>query len=101
MAPGVYVTGDVIQITPLTPKSGYMVNQHGKVATAAVVAMLTGYVPDASPLYTNTYYSFVTPDEAMHVATVHRCNTTEHTMVTVPGISGLSSVPSPTEGKLV
>jgi len=64
------------------------------------VAMLAGHAPDASPLYTNTCYSFATPDEAMHVATVHRYDRAEHTMVTVPGAGGLSEAPSATEGKL-
>ena len=36
----------------------------------------------------------------MHVATVHRYDATEHTMVTVPGAGGLSDVPSAAEGKL-
>jgi NADPH-dependent 2,4-dienoyl-CoA reductase/sulfur reductase-like enzyme len=100
VAPGVHVIGDAIQTAPLMPKSGHMANQHGKVAAAAVVAMLAGHTPDASPLYTNTCYSFATPDEAMHVATVHRYDAAEHTMVTVPGAGGLSDAPSATEGKL-
>ncbi|MBO4228707.1 flavocytochrome C, partial [Bradyrhizobium neotropicale] len=57
VAPGVHVIGDAIQTAPLMPKSGHMANQHGKVAAAAVVAMLAGHAPDASPLYTNTCYS--------------------------------------------
>lgn len=100
VAPGVHVIGDAIQTAPLMPKSGHMANQHGKVAAAAVVAMLAGHAPDASPLYTNTCYSFATPDEAMHVATVHRYDPAEHTMVTVPGAGGLSEAPSAAECKL-
>ncbi|CEJ20767.1 probable sulfide dehydrogenase flavocytochrome (partial sequence c terminus) protein [Ralstonia solanacearum IPO1609] len=82
------------------PKSGHMANQHGKVAAAAVVAMLAGRAPDPSPLYANTCYSFTAPDEAMHVATVHRYDATERTMVTVPGAGGLSDAPSAAEGRL-
>jgi methylmalonyl-CoA mutase cobalamin-binding domain/chain len=52
-----------------------------------------GFDVDIGPL-------FATPDEAMHVATVHRYDATEHTMVTVPGAGGLSDVPSAAEGKL-
>lgn len=99
-APGVHVIGDAIQTAPLMPKSGHMANQHGKVAAAAVVAMLAGHAPDASPLYTNTCYSFTAPDEAMHVATVHRYDPAERTMVTVPGAGGLSAAPSAAEGRL-
>ena len=100
VAPGVHVIGDAIQTAPLMPKSGHMANQHGKVAAAAVVAMLAGHAPDASPLYANTCYSFITPDEAMHVATVHRYDSGERTMVTVQGAGGLSDGPSVAEGKL-
>ncbi|WP_197340633.1 NAD(P)/FAD-dependent oxidoreductase [Ralstonia solanacearum] len=100
VAPGVHVIGDAIQTAPLMPKSGHMANQHGKVAAAAVVAMLAGRAPDPSPLYANTCYSFTAPDEAMHVATVHRYDATERTMVTVPGAGGLSDAPSVTEGRL-
>ncbi|CCF97772.1 MULTISPECIES: NAD(P)/FAD-dependent oxidoreductase [Ralstonia solanacearum species complex] len=100
VAPGVHVIGDAIQTAPLMPKSGHMANQHGKVAAAAVVAMLAGRAPDPSPLYANTCYSFTAPDEAMHVATVHRYDATERTMVTVPGAGGLSGAPSVTEGRL-
>ncbi len=100
VAPGVHVIGDAIQTAPLMPKSGHMANQQGKVAAAAVVAMLTGRAPDPSPLYANTCYSFTAPDEAMHVATVHRYDATERTMVTVPGAGGLSDAPSAAEGRL-
>ncbi|MBB6589854.1 NAD(P)/FAD-dependent oxidoreductase [Ralstonia solanacearum] len=100
VASGVHVIGDAIQTAPLMPKSGHMANQHGKVAAAAVVAMLAGRAPDPSPLYANTCYSFTAPDEAMHVATVHRYDATERTMVTVPGAGGLSDAPSVTEGRL-
>ncbi len=100
VAPGVHVIGDAIQTAPLMPKSGHMANQHGKVAAAAVVAMLAGRAPDPSPLYANTCYSFTAPDEAMHVATVHRYDATERTMVTVPGAGGLSDAPSAAEGRL-
>jgi hypothetical protein len=62
--------------------------------------MLAGHAPDASPLYANTCYSFITPDEAMHVATVHRYDPAERTMVTVQGAGGLSDGPSVAEGKL-
>ncbi|RAA18974.1 NAD(P)/FAD-dependent oxidoreductase [Ralstonia pseudosolanacearum] len=100
VAPGVHVIGDAIQTAPLMPKSGHMANQHGKVAAAAVVALLAGRAPDPSPLYANTCYSFTAPDEAMHVATVHRYDTAERTMVTVPGAGGLSDAPSVAEGNL-
>ena len=100
VAPGVHVIGDAIQTAPLMPKSGHMANQHGKVAAAAVVAMLGGHAPDASPLYANTCYSFTAPDEAVHVASVHRFDPVARTMVTVPGAGGVSDMPSAAEARL-
>ena len=54
------------------PKSGHMANQHGKTCAAAVVALLTGKQPNTLPIYTNTCYSFVSAEDAVHVASVHR-----------------------------
>jgi NADPH-dependent 2,4-dienoyl-CoA reductase/sulfur reductase-like enzyme len=96
--PDIHVLGDAIQIAPLMPKSGHMANQHGKVAAAAIVALLSGRAPDPEPFYNNTCYSFTSGREAMHVASVHRYDADQKTMVTVPGSGGLSSVPNALEG---
>lgn len=96
--PSIHVLGDAIQIAPLMPKSGHMANQHGKVAAAAIVALLSGGTPDAEPLYNNTCYSFTSDREAVHVASVHRYDAAQKTMVTVPGSGGLSAAPNVPEG---
>jgi len=90
-ARNIHVLGDSIQVAPLMPKSGHMANQHGKTCAAAVVALLTGKQPNALPIYTNTCYSFVSADEAVHVASVHRYDAAQKTMLTVPGSGGVSS----------
>ncbi|MCY1213625.1 Sulfide dehydrogenase [flavocytochrome c] flavoprotein chain [compost metagenome] len=97
-APNIHVIGDAIQIAPLMPKSGHMANQHGKVAAAAIVALLSGRAPDPQPLYNNTCYSFTSDREAVHVASVHRYDAAQKTMLTVPGSGGLSDAPNTLEG---
>lgn len=97
-APNIHVIGDAIQIAPLMPKSGHMANQHGKVAAAAMVALLSGRAPDPQPLYNNTCYSFTSDREAVHVASVHRYDAAQKTMLTVPGSGGLSDAPNTLEG---
>jgi len=99
VAPDVHVLGDAVQIAPLMPKSGTMANQHGKVAAAAILQQLAGQAPDPMPLYTNTCYSFTSSTEAIHIATVHRYDPAERTMLTVPGSGGLSTAPSALEGR--
>lgn len=97
-AANIHVIGDAIQIAPLMPKSGHMANQHGKVAAAAMVALLSGRAPDPQPLYNNTCYSFTSDREAVHVASVHRYDAAQRTMLTVPGSGGLSEAPNTLEG---
>ncbi|MBL0945207.1 MAG: FAD-dependent oxidoreductase [Hydrogenophaga sp.] len=97
-AKNIHVLGDAIQIAPAMPKSGHMANQHGKTCAAAVVSLLQGKEPPQQPLYANTCYSFVTAKEVVHVASVHRYDATQKTMVTVPGSGGLSSAASELEG---
>jgi NADPH-dependent 2,4-dienoyl-CoA reductase/sulfur reductase-like enzyme len=99
VAPEIHVLGDAVQIAPLMPKSGTMANQHGKVAAAAILQLLAGQAPDPTPLYTNTCYSFTSADEAIHIASVHRYDAAERTMVTVPGAGGLSTAPNALEGR--
>lgn len=98
VAPEIHVLGDAIQIAPLMPKSGTMANQHGKVAAAAILQLLAGQAPDPAPLYTNTCYSFTSASEAIHIASVHRYDAAQQTMITVPGSGGLSTGPSALEG---
>ena len=98
-ARNVHVLGDSIQIAPAMPKSGHMANQHGKTCAAAVVALLTGGQPNALPIYNNTCYSFVSDEDVVHVASVHRYDATQKTMLTVPGSGGVSSAANELEGR--
>lgn len=97
--PGVHLLGDALQIAPLMPKSAHMANAHGKACAAAVVALLSGEQPNTSPTLTNTCYSFVSADKAVHVASVHKYEEKDKTMKTVPGAGGVSSSASELEGQ--
>ncbi len=97
-AKNIHVLGDSIQIAALMPKSAHMANQHGKTCAAAVVALLTGQVPNDAPIYNNTCYSFVSADEVVHVASVHRYDAEKKTMLTVAGAGGVSAAASALEG---
>lgn len=98
-ARNVHVLGDALQIAPLMPKSGHMANQHGKVAAAAIVALLSGREPGKLPIYNNTCYSFVSDTDVVHVASVHRYDAEKKTMLTVPGSGGVSVAASELEGR--
>ncbi|WP_024537052.1 NAD(P)/FAD-dependent oxidoreductase [Comamonas badia] len=98
-AKGVHILGDSTLSAPQMPKSGHMANQHGKVAAAAVVAMLSGRAPDQLPIYNNTCYSFVSATDVVHVASVHRYEADKKTMVPVQGSGGVSGAASEIEGR--
>lgn len=98
VAPGVHLLGDALQIAPLMPKSGHMANGHGKACAAAIVAMLNGQPPSPAPTLSNTCYSFVSDKLVVHVASVHKYDTKDKTMKTVPGSGGVSAAMSELEG---
>ncbi|MEN9903997.1 MAG: hypothetical protein RLZZ555_562 [Pseudomonadota bacterium] len=95
----VHVLGDSVQAAPAMPKSAHMANQHGKACAAAVLDLLSGEDFNPLPLYNNTCYSFVSGQEAIHVASVHRYDPTRATMLPVPDAGGLSAEPSRLEGR--
>ena len=95
---GVHVLGDATLSAPLMPKSGSMGNQHAKICAAAVVALINGQAPNPEPKIANTCYSYVSDDEAIHVASVHTWNDKENTLTTVPGSGGVSSARNSLEG---
>ena len=97
VAKNIHVLGDAVLAAPAMPKSGHMANQHGKTCAAAVVALLSGQAPNTLPIYNNTCYSFVSSDEVVHVASVHRYDAEKKTMLTVPGSGGLSPAPNALE----
>jgi hypothetical protein len=78
-----------------------MANQHGKTCAAAVVALLTGKEPNPLPVYNNTCYSFVSEEDVVHVASVHRYDAEKKTMLTVAGSGGVSSAANELEGRNV
>jgi sulfide dehydrogenase [flavocytochrome c] flavoprotein chain len=94
----VHVLGDAIQVAPLMPKSGHMANQHGKVAAAAVLALLAGASVNPAPVINNTCYSYITDRDAVHVASVHQFDAAQKTFLSVPGAGGLSAAMSAQEG---
>ena len=93
----IHVLGDSIQVANQMPKSGHMANSQAKVAAAAIAAELEGIEVNPEPMLTNTCYSFVGADEAMHVASVHRYVAADKTFVPVPGAGGVSSARSQRE----
>jgi NADPH-dependent 2,4-dienoyl-CoA reductase/sulfur reductase-like enzyme len=96
-APGVHVLGDAIASAPGLPKSGHMANQGGKVCASALAAVALGQSLAPEPLITNTCYSFVSSNEAIHVAGVYRYDAQKATMVPVAGAGGLSKAPNVAE----
>ena len=97
--PGIHVLGDAVFPAALMPKSGHMANQHGKLAAAAILQLLRGEAVNPSPVLMNACYSFVTPQEAIHVTTVHQYDAAEQTFKTVPGSGGVSQAASAAEGR--
>ncbi len=99
-APGVHVVGDAILSASGMPKSGHLANQQAKLAAAAVLQLLKGEAVNPAPVVMNTCYSFVTPTEAMHVASIHQYDAAEKTMKAVPGAGGVSTAASAAEGAI-
>ena len=96
-AKDIHIIGDAIQIAPAMPKSGHMANSHGKVVAAAIVAELKGLELNSRPMLTNTCYSFVSPAEVIHVASVHEYVAAEKTFKTIAGSGGVSAARSELE----
>ena len=98
-APGIHVLGDSIQTAPGMPKSGHMANNQAKVAAAAIVARVKGLAVNTQPMLTNTCYSFVSPAEVIHVASVHEYVAAEKTFKAVAGSGGVSAARSEQEAR--
>lgn len=97
--PNIHVLGDATLSAPAMPKSGFMANNHGKVAADAVIALLTGRTVNPEPILANTCYSFVSDTDVVHVASVHKWNAAQKTLVPVEGAGGLSSQANAIEGQ--
>jgi sulfite dehydrogenase len=98
-APGIHVLGDATFPAPAMPKSGHMANQHAKVAAAAIINLLQGEAPSATPVVMNTCYSFVTARDVIHVASVHQYDAADKTFKAVPGSGGVSAAANQLEGR--
>lgn len=97
--PGIHVLGDATASAPGMPKSGFMANNHGKVAADAVIALLQGREVNPDPILANTCYSFVSATEVVHVASVHKWNAEQKTLVAAQGAGGLSPQANALEGQ--
>lgn len=91
----VHVIGDAVHAK--LPKSGHMANSQAKVCAAAVASLLAEQQPEQQPVFSNTCYSFVDDQQAMHVAAVYRYDKDKQSMMPMPG-GGVSEHASPLEG---
>ncbi|MBP9227861.1 MAG: FAD-dependent oxidoreductase [Azonexus sp.] len=98
--PGIHVLGDAIFPAPTMPKSGHMANQHGKLAAAAILNMLSGLEPNPEPVVMNTCYSFVDSKNVIHVSSVHQYDAATKTVQPVKGAGGVSAARNELEGKV-
>lgn len=96
-APGVHVLGDAVFSAPLMPKSAHLANQQAKLAAAAIIQLFKGEPVNPAPLVMNTCYSFVSPAEAGHVASVHQYDAAQKLFLPVPGAGGVSAQASAAE----
>ena len=96
-APHVHVLGDSLQVAPLMPKSATMANAQAKACAYAVASLIADRPPDPAPVLVNACYSWLSPGEVAHVASVHKYDPAERTMKPVPGAGGLSPARSQAE----
>ena len=82
---GLALAGCATPTAPGMPKSGHLANPQAKLAAAALLQLLKGEAVNPAPVVMNTCCSFVTPNQAAHVASVHQCDAAEKTMKTVAG----------------
>ena len=99
VAPGIHVLGDATLSAPGMPKSGFMANNHAKVAADAVIALIQGRPVNPDPIIANTCYSFVSDTDVVHVASVHKWNAEQKTLVAVQGAGGLTPTANALEGQ--
>lgn len=94
MASNVHVVGDAVSAA--LPKSAHMATNQAKVCANAIVQLMAGAIPDPSPVFANTCYSYVDDISAMHVANVYRYDPVKKIMVSAEG-GGVSAAPSEQE----
>lgn len=98
--PGIHVLGDAVFPAPTMPKSGHMANQHGKLAAAAILNLLSGQEPNPEPVVMNTCYSFVDSKNVIHVSSVHQYDAATKTVQPVKGAGGVSAARNELEAKV-
>jgi len=98
--PGIHVLGDAVFPAPTMPKSGHMANQHGKLAAAAILNLLSGQEPNPEPVVMNTCYSFVDSKNVIHVSSVHQYDAATKTVQPVKGAGGVSVARNELEAKV-
>jgi sulfide dehydrogenase [flavocytochrome c] flavoprotein subunit len=96
LAPNVHVIGDAVSAA--LPKSAHMASSQAKICANAVVQLMAGEQPDQEPVFSNTCYSYVNGDSAMHVANVYRFDDVKKAMIKQKG-GGLSKAPNAREAE--
>ena len=88
---------DSLQRVPLPYATALRLRAAG--VADAVIAKLTGLPVNPEPIIANTCYSFVSESDVVHVASVHKWNAEQKTLVAVQGAGGLSSQANALEGQ--
>lgn len=88
----IHVLGDATLAANAMPKSGHMASSMGKACAAAVAALLAEREPAQDVLMKSTCYSFVSADEAMHIASAHAWNGAQKTLVPVQAAADRSTM---------
>ncbi len=95
VVPNIHVIGDAIDSN--LPKSAHLATNQARICASAIVELMLNRTPDPAPVFANTCYSFVSDNEAMHVATVYRYDPNKKIMIAADG-GGVSLKPSVQEG---
>lgn len=95
IAPKIHIIGD--SVSAALPKSAHIATSQARVCANAIVALMSDNAFDASPVFANTCYSYVSDKMAMHVANVYRYDPNKKIMVAAEG-GGVSESPSELEG---
>jgi sulfide dehydrogenase [flavocytochrome c] flavoprotein chain len=96
LVPNIHVIGD--SVSAGLPKSAHMATSQARVCANAIVSMMSGQIPDPTPVFANTCYSYVNDKMAMHVANVYRYDEAKKIMVAAEG-GGVSDKPTEQEGQ--
>ncbi len=76
LAKDIYVIGDSSMASPL-PKSAFSANNEAKVCARAIVASLHNKPINPNPIFINTCYSVITPEDAVSIAMVYKYSGTK------------------------